>query len=116
MKRILGVALLLSLFSLPLLAGKNSQEFFLPSDVRIGDAQLPAGHCNVVWTEPSGSQVQLTIRTEGKKPITLPARMVERNQGSVAVQTFVAKGVRYVQEFDTKTARFIVQDPSEVAK
>lgn len=116
MQRVLGIALLLALFSLPLWAGKNSQGFLLASDVRIGDAQLPAGHCNVSWTQPSGSQVQLTIKTEHQKTITIPARVIEGKQSSVAVQTFVADGVRYLQEFDTRTARFIVQDPPGVAK
>lgn len=112
MKRILGITILLSLFSLPLFAGKNSQQFVLPSDVRIGDAQLPGGQCNVAWTQPSGEQVQLTITAPGQKAITIPAHVVEGKQGSVAVQTYVANGVRYLQEFDTKTARFIVQAPA----
>lgn len=116
MQRVLGIALLFTLFSLPLFAGRGSQDFFLASDVRIGDAQLPAGRCNVTWTQPSGSQVQLTIKTEHQKTITIPARVIEGKQGSVAVQTFVANGVRYLEEFDTRTARFIVQDPSGVAK
>ena len=116
MKRILGIALLLASCSLPLLAGNNSQGFVLPSNVRIGDAQLPAGHCEVAWTQPSGSQVQLTIKTEDRKTITVPAQVVAAKQGGVAVQTFVANGVTYVSEFDTKNARFIVQDPAQGTK
>lgn len=116
MKRISRIALVLVLSSLPLFAAKNSQEFLLPSNVRIGDAQLPEGHCSVAWTQASGSQVQLTIKTEDQKTITIPARVVEGKQATVAVQTFVANGVTYVQEFDTKTARFIVQDPTKGTK
>jgi hypothetical protein len=116
MKQSLGIALLLGLFSIPLLAGNNSQEFLLPSAVRIGDTQLPEGHCKVSWTQPSGSQVQLTIKTEGQKTITVPARVIEQEQSAVAVQTFVANGVTYVGEFDTKNARFIVQDPAQGTK
>jgi phenolic acid decarboxylase len=116
MKRILGIALMMAFFSLPLLAGKNSQDFVLPGDVRIGDAQLPEGHCSVAWTQPTGSQVQLTIKTEGQKTITVPAHVVEGKQAGVAVQTFLANGVRYVSEFDTKNARFIVQEPTQGTK
>jgi phenolic acid decarboxylase len=116
MKRTLGIAVSLALFSLPLLAGNNSQNFLLPSAVRIGDAQLPEGHCNVAWTQPSGSQVQLTIKTEGQKTITIPARVVEGKQNSVAVQTFMANGVTYVKEFDTKNARFVVEEPAQGTK
>jgi phenolic acid decarboxylase len=114
MKRVSAIVFLSALFSLPLLAGTNSQKFLLPSDVRIGDTQLREGHCEVVWTQPAGSQVQLTIKTEDQKTITVPAQMVEGKQLDVAVQTFVANGVTYVREFDTKKARFIVQDPKDV--
>lgn len=117
MQRILGITFLLALFSLPLFAAKNSQDFVLPSDVRIGNAQLPEGHCSVSWTQPSGSEVQLTIKAEDqKKTITISARVIEGKQASVGVQTLVSEGVRYVTEFDTKSARFIVQDSSGVAK
>ncbi|HTZ81723.1 MAG TPA: hypothetical protein VMB66_00940 [Candidatus Acidoferrales bacterium] len=116
MKRVLGVALLLALFSLPLFAAKNSQEFVLPSNVHIGDAQVAGGHCKVAWSQPSGSQVQLTIKTDDQKTITVPAQKIEGKQGSVSVQTFVANGVTYVQEFDTKDARFVVQDPGKGTK
>jgi hypothetical protein len=116
MKRTLGIALLLASFSLPLMAGNNSQNFLLPSAVRIGDAQFPEGHCNVAWTQPSGSQVQLTIKAEGQKTITLTAHVVEGKQSSVAVQTVVENGVTYVKEFDTKNARFIVEEPTQGTK
>jgi phenolic acid decarboxylase len=116
MKRVLAITLWLALFSLPLLAGKNSQEFLLPSEVRIGDAQLPEGHCNVSWTEPSGSQVQLTIKIQGQKTITVPARVIEGKQAGVAVETILRDGVRYVSEFDTNHARFIVQEPAQGTK
>jgi hypothetical protein len=116
MKRTLQIALSLALFSLPLLAANNSQEFLLPSTVRIGDAQFPEGHCKVTWTQPSGSQVQLTIKAEGQKTITLPARVIDEKHNSAAVQTFVANGVTYVKEFDTKNARFIVEEPAQGTK
>jgi len=112
MKRILGIALVSAIFSLPMLAGTKSQTFVLPSDVRIGDAQLPGGHCDVTWTQASGSQVQLTIKTEDRKTITVPARVVDEKQSAAAVQTFTSNGVTYLREFDTKNARYIVQEPS----
>lgn len=115
MKRVLGIALLLGWLSLPLVAGNNSQEFLLPSAVRIGDAQLPEGHCKVSWSQPNGSQVQLTIRTEDKKTITIAAQVIEE-KSAVAVQTYAANGVTYVKEFDTKNARFIVQDSARGTK
>lgn len=93
MKRTLGLLLFFALFSLPLLAAKNSETFVLPSEVRVGDTTLPEGHCKVTWTDASGPQVQLTIKMdEGKKTIG------------------------YLVAFHTKNATFIVQDPPKEVK
>jgi phenolic acid decarboxylase len=108
MKRILGLGILLMLSSLPLLAARNSQTFVLPTDVRIGDVQLPQGPCKVTWTEASGSQVQLTIKTQNKKTITIPARLVEVNLSEAGVTTFVDNGVTYLQDFHTAKETFIL--------
>ena len=110
MKRILGLGLLLALSSLPLLAAKNSETFLLRSEVRVGDTTLPEGHCNVTWTDASGSQVQLTIKTEDKKTITIPARVIEGKQLGGGVETAVSNGVTYLLAFQTANATFIIQD------
>lgn len=117
MKRILGLAVVLWMVSsLPLLAAKKSQTFLLPTDVRIGNVQLPQGHCNVTWIEASGSQVELTIKTEDKKTITIPARMVEANLSEVGVTTFVDKGVTYLQDFHTTKETFILPGTPSIPK
>src|ERR1700761_9584690 len=95
-------------FSLPMLAEKNSQEFILPADVRIGDIQIPRGTCKVTWTEPFGSRVLLIIKTEGRDPIPLPARMVEVKHQKSGITTFVDKGVTYIQDFHTADSTFIL--------
>jgi len=77
MKRILELGLLLVLSSVPLFGAKNSYVFLLPADVHVGNVQLLKGHCSVTWSETSGSEVQLTIKTEDKKTITIAAREVE---------------------------------------
>ena len=64
MKRILGVALLFMLSAVAVVAAKNAQTFYLSSDVRAGSVQLPRGTCEVTWNTTSGSQVQLSIKTE----------------------------------------------------
>ncbi len=110
MKRVLGFGLVLALFSLPLFAAKNSHVFTLPSGSRIGDVQLPAD-CLVTWTEASGSRVQLTIKTKDNKTITVPARVVQEKRSEARALTSVENGVRRVKEFQTKEARFIIQDP-----
>jgi hypothetical protein len=116
MKRILGFGLLLVLSSLPLFAAKNSYVFLLPADVHVGHVQLPKGHCSVTWSEASGSKVQLTIKTEDKKTITLDAREVDGKQGNIGVVTIVDHGITYLEEFDTANTRFILQSPSNERK
>jgi hypothetical protein len=107
-KPTLGLVLLVICFSLPVLAAKNSQGFLLPTDVRIGDIQIPQGPCNVTWAELSGSRVQLTIKAEGRDPITFPARMVEVKHPKSGITTFVDNGVTYLQDFHTTDLTFIL--------
>jgi hypothetical protein len=116
MKRILCFGLMLVLSSLPALAAKNSQSFFAPSAVRVGDTQLPQGHFNVTWTDPSGSQVQLTIKAANKKTITVPAQIIEEPQSNTGVVTSDVNGVTYLQELHTSKARFILQNNASASK
>jgi hypothetical protein len=107
-KYTLGLVFGVICFSLPMLAAKNSQGFILPTDVRIGDIQIPHGPCNVTWIEPSGSQVLLTIKTDGRDPITLRARVIEVKHPKSGITTFVDKGVTYIQDFHTADHTFIL--------
>lgn len=110
MKRILGFGILLAFLSVSLFAAKSSQVFLLPSDVRIGDVQLPEGHCTVTWSEMTGAQAQLTIRTEDNKTITIPAKVIAGKQRDVGVETAVVNGVTYLLAFHSPDATFVVQD------
>jgi hypothetical protein len=116
MRRILGVALLFMLSSVAVIAAKNSQTFYLPTDVRAGSVQLPRGICEVTWSTTSGSQVQLTIKTEDRKTLTVPARMVEGKQDRTGAVTSVVNGVTYLKEFHTNNAKFIFQNGIEASK
>ena len=109
MKRILGIALLLlASCPLPLIAAKNSHVFFLPDDVRVGDLLIPQGQYEVTWTEPAGSQVQLTLKGDGKKPITIPARVIVEKHPEAGMTTFVDNGVTYLQDLHTAQEAFII--------
>lgn len=109
MKRSWGIALLLlASCPLPLVAAKNSHVFFLPDDVRVGDLQIPQGRYEVTWTEPAGSQVQLTLKADGKKPITIPARLIAEKHSEAGVTTFVDNGVTYLQDVHTTVEAFII--------
>lgn len=116
MRRILGFALLFMLSSVALMAAKNSQTFYLPADVRAGSVQLPRGICEVTWNAPSGSQVQLTIKTEDQKTVTVPARIVEGKQDSTGTVTTVVNGVTYLVELRTKNAKFVLQNEIAASK
>ena len=116
MKRIPGLALLFLMSSVALMAAKNSQTFYLTTDVRAGNAQLSHGICEVTWSAPSGSQVELTIKTEDKKTVTVPARMVEGKQDRAGMVTTVVNGVTYLDELHTKNAKFILQNTTGVSQ
>ena len=112
MKRIWGIALLF-LFtscSLPLAAAKNSQGFTLPVDVRVGDLRIPQGEYNVSWTEPAGSQTQLTLKGDAGKPMALPARVIAEKHTEAGVTTFDENGVTYLQDFHTTSQTFILAE------
>ena len=110
MKRIWAIALLFLLTSCfePLAAAKNSQGFSLAVDVRVGDLQIPRGQYNITWSEPSGSGVELTLKADGKKPITVPARLIVEKHLEVGVTTFNENGVTYLQDFHTTRQTFIL--------
>src|ERR1700758_4652019 len=116
MRRILGLALLFSLSSAMLLAAKNSQTFYLSSDVRAGNVQLPRGICEVTWNITSGSRVQLTIKTDDRKTVTVPALMVEGKEDRAGVVTSVVNGVAYLVEIHTRNAKFVFENGTEASK
>src|ERR1700757_4043347 len=116
MRRILGFALLFMLSSVTLTAAKNSQTFYLSSDVRAGNVLLPRGICEVSWTTPLGSRVQLTIRTDDKKTVTVPAVLVEGKEDKSGVVTSVVNGVTYLVELHTRNAKFVFENGAAASK
>ena len=117
MKRILGLGLLVLSFSVPALAAKNSQGVVIGGEVRVGDARLPQGDCTFSWTDPTGaSEVQLTLKTGGQKPVTVSAHMVEEKHFSPGVGTIQVNGVTYLHEVHTKTATFVIEGAPDVSK
>ena len=116
MRRILGFALLFILSTVTLMAAKNSLTFYLSSDVRAGNVQLPRGICEVTWGTPSGSRVELTIKTDDKKTLTVPAHMVEEKGDRTGVVTSVVNGVTYLVELHTRNAKFVIENGTVASK
>jgi hypothetical protein len=116
MRRNLGFALLVILSSVTLMAAKNSQTFYLSSDVRAGNVQLPRGICEVTWSTPSGSRVQLTIKTDDKTTVSVPALMVEGKEDRAGVVTSVVNGVTYLVELHTRSAKFVFENGTKASK
>ncbi|WP_158819510.1 hypothetical protein [Granulicella sp. S156] len=113
MKRILGLGLLVLSFSVPALAAKNSQGIAIANDVRVGDTLLRQGDCTFSWTEPSGgSVVQLTLKIDGQKPVTVPAHMVAETHFNPGAGTVQVNGVTYLHEVHTKTTTFVIEGAS----
>ena len=116
MRRMLGLTILSMLFSVTGMASQDSQTFYLATPVRAGKVQLPRGICEVTWSPLSGSRVQLTIKTEDEKTITVPVRMVEGKQDRTGVVTSIVNGVTYLDELHTRNARLIFQNNKENPK
>jgi hypothetical protein len=116
MRRIPGFALLFIFSSLTLMAAKNTQTFYLNSDVRAGNVQLTRGICEVTWSPTSGSRVELTIKTDDKKTVTVPAVMVEGKEDKAGMVTTVVNGVTYLVELHTRSARFIFENATASSK
>jgi phenolic acid decarboxylase len=107
---------LLTSCSLPLAAAKHSQGFVLPDEVRVGDLRIPQGQYSVTWTEPSGSQVQLTLKGDGKKSITIPARLIAEKHPQPGLTTIQESGVTYLQDFHTTKETFILSGTPSAPK
>ena len=112
MKRILGLGLLVLSFSVPALAAKNSQGIAIANDVRVGDALLRQGDCTFSWTDPSGGAVQLTLKADGQKAVTVAAHMVEEKHFNPGAGTVQVNGVTYLHEVHTKTTTFVIEGAS----
>ena len=109
MKRlVLLLGVLVAALSSPLLAAKNSEKFELPWNVVLNGVQVPAGQCEVTWTEPSGAGVQLTIKTADKKTVTVRASEVEGQGQYTGPVTSVVDGVRVLKGFRTKNSTFTI--------
>ena len=81
----------------------------MPAVLRVGEATLRQGRCEVMGTDPVGSQVQSTIKTEDRKTVSVPARVINEKQNNVGVATEVVNGVRYLTGFQTENARYVIQ-------
>ena len=110
MKRAFLFVMLMGLLALPAFAAKNSETFTLPWSVQIGDVQLPEGRCEVTWSEAFGTQVQMTLKGEGKKTATVNATVVQGKTTYTGPVTTVVDGVRQLKGFRTKDATFTFVD------
>ena len=112
MKRLVLLGVLVTALSSPLLAAKNSEKFDLPWNVVLAGVQVPAGQCEVTWTEASGADVQLTIKTADRKTVTVRASEVEGKAEHTGPVTSVVDGVRILKGFRTKNSTFTIEtDP-----
>jgi hypothetical protein len=116
MKSVLGVAVSAMMLSVTMAAAQNSQTFYLATAAQAGNVKLPRGICEVTWSTPSGSRVQLNIKTEDQKTVKVLARVVEGNQGRTGLVTSVVDGVTYLQELHTSNATFLLQSRAKTSK
>ncbi len=108
MKRF-GVGLLALVFTVAAYAAKNSQTVDLAQPVQVGSTLVPAGPVKVSWTG-TGSDAQLTLAPHGKKPITVPAQIVNARSSETAVSTVNINGVQYLQQVQLSDLTLVVRD------
>ncbi|MGB6687643.1 MAG: hypothetical protein WBE76_07350 [Terracidiphilus sp.] len=110
MKRFLGCALIVALFSVPALAAGKSQNVSFSTAVKVGSTQIPAGDYKLTWTG-SGPNVQITIAKSGTPAVTVPARIVEQNHNSEAVVTDTAGGANVLESIELSHLTLVLENP-----
>lgn len=96
MKRFFAFAAVIALLSVPAFAAKNSQNIEIDTPVKVGTTELPAGSYKITWTG-TAPNVQLTFAEKGKTQLTVPARLVESNNGHVALLTQTVEGASVLE-------------------
>ncbi len=114
MKRFYGLALALVLVSAPAFAGTNSQSVKIPSAVKVGSAQLPAGDYKVSYTG-SGANAQVSLAKNGKVVATAAATAVDESHSYNSVTTQTEGGVDIIQTIQLSNVKLVLAGPAVIA-
>lgn len=109
MKRILGCALILGLFSIPGFASSNTKNVNFPDAVTVGTAQLPAGDYKVSWTG-AGPSVQVSIvqlNTYHPLKVTVAAKLETVKNGHTGMTTKNQNGSEVLEQLDLNKTTLI---------
>lgn len=112
MKRILGCALILGLFSIPGFAASNSKTVTLPEQLTVGATQLPAGDYKVTWTGTAPT-VQVKFEQKGAyHPLTatVPAKLVDVQNGHSGLTIEDKNGVNTLQVIQLDKINLVLGD------
>jgi hypothetical protein len=104
MKRILGLAIILTSLSIPAFAAKNSQTIKLTSATTVGATKLPAGEYKMTWTG-TAPDVQVTlVQKDVQKPatVTVAAKQVAAKNDVVQLTTNKQAGENTLQNVKLK--------------
>ncbi len=107
MKRIFAYALILGSLAVPAFAAKDSQSLTLTTPVTVGSKVLPAGNYKVSWTG-AGQNVQVTIAQNGKSAVSVTAKMVDADNGHVAIVTSSVNGATVLQTIQLNKANLVL--------
>ena|ERR1700751_4537284 len=111
MKRFLVFAVLLTLFSTPAFAGKNSQTVTVATTLKAGSTTLVPGDYEVTWTG-SGSEMQVTFAQRKKVVVTVPAKLVEENNKNQELDIDSQSGVDVLKAIRMRSMTLILNDSS----
>ena len=111
MKRFFAIGFMMVLFSLSLHAAESSLKATLTAPTRVGNTTIPAGEFKITWVV-NGTEAQLTFHCSDKKPITVPAQVVEEKSDTHGVQIDTVWGVQVLESVVLLDKKFVLH-PSE---
>lgn len=111
MKRFLVFTVLLTLFSFPAFAAKNSETVTVTTKLKAGSTTLAPGDYDVTWTG-SGPDTQVTFAQRKKVVVTLPAKLIEQNNKNQELDIESQSGVDVLKAIRMRTMTLILNDSS----
>lgn len=112
MKRILGCALILGLFSIPGFAASNSKNVTFPDKLTVGTTQLPAGDYKVTWTG-TGPTVQVNFMQKNVHhplTVTVPAKLATVQDGHTGLTIDNKNGVDTLESIQLNKINLMLGD------
>lgn len=111
MKALLLVAIAFAVLSTPSFASSNSQMVQFFEAVTVGSMQFPAGEYKVTWNG-TGPKVQVSLARDGKKPVTVEAKLVPQDNPEQGITVEAKNGATLLHAIRLKHCSLLLDDDS----